>query len=51
MRKVKFEQIKRQKLRNFMREAKANVLRDRGHLNNDNHINEGVTSPDGTKKG
>jgi len=26
MRKVKFEQIKRQKLRNFMREAKEKVL-------------------------
>ena len=29
MRKVKFEQIKRQKLRNFMREAKKTVLNQR----------------------
>ena len=51
MRKVKFEQIKRQKLRNFMREAKANVIRDRGPLDNDTQINSTVTSPETIKKG
>jgi hypothetical protein len=35
MRKVKFEQIKRQKLRNFMREAKEKVLNQRAPVDVD----------------
>ena len=35
MRKVKFEQIKRKTLRNFMREAKKNVLNQRPQVANE----------------